>query len=123
MNAQRSMPPLQRLLARDRRYRTTLAASLGIFVLLFAASYLVTNGYFLDIGVDMLLWAVLCVGLNVVMGFAGLLDLGYIGFYALGGYVYTVLSASYGWSFWATLPVIVVVVGGAGALFGAPTLR
>lgn len=107
----------------DTGYRLYLALGIPCFALAFALSYVITNGYYLDIGEDMLLWAVLCVGLNVVMGFAGLLDLGYIGFYALGGYVYTVLSASHGWSFWATLPAIAVIVGGAGALFGAPTLR
>jgi branched-chain amino acid transport system permease protein len=114
---------LRRFVAADPSFRTYLVFSLLAFAVLFSASYLVTNSYYMDIGVDMLLWAVLCVGLNIVMGFAGLLDLGYIGFYALGGYVYTVLSASHNWSFWATLPAIVIVVGGSGAVFGAPTLR
>lgn len=70
-------------------------------------------------------------GLNIVVGFAGLLDLGYVAFYAIGAYVVGVLTslAPYlqrqviGWSFWEALPVAVVAAALAGVILGIPVLR
>ena len=44
-------------------------------------------------------------GLNVVVGLAGLLDLGYVAFYAVGAYTYALISTHFGWSFWVCLPL------------------
>jgi branched-chain amino acid transport system permease protein len=73
-----------------------------------------------------LLFAMLALGLNIVVGYAGLLDLGYIAFFAVGAYSYTLLaSPQFGvhWSFLAVLPVAALVAALFGVLLGAPTLR
>lgn len=66
-------------------------------------------------------------GLNIVVGFAGLLDLGYVAFFAIGAYVTGVLTSSsdlgLGWSFWAALPIAVVSATLAGIILGIPVLR
>lgn len=73
-----------------------------------------------------LLYIMLALGLNIVVGYAGLLDLGYIAFYAVGAYTYALLaSPQFGihWPAWAVLPVGALVAALAGVLLGAPTLR
>jgi branched-chain amino acid transport system permease protein len=73
-----------------------------------------------------LLYAMLALGLNIVVGFAGLLDLGYIAFYAVGAYAYALLSSpQFGihLPFWVTLPLGFVVAALFGVLLGAPTLK
>lgn len=69
-------------------------------------------------------FALVAVGLNIVIGYAGLLDLGYVGFYAAGAYTTGVLTSQHGsWPFYLVLPVAVVVTMFTGVLLGAPTLR
>jgi len=73
-----------------------------------------------------LLYCMLALGLNIVVGYAGLLDLGYIAFYAVGAYVYALLaSPQFGLHlpFWIILPIGAALAGVAGAVLGAPTLR
>jgi len=73
-----------------------------------------------------LLYVMLALGLNIVVGFAGLLDLGYIAFYAVGAYVYALLSSPHfglHLPFWVTLPLGALVAACFGVLLGAPTLR
>jgi branched-chain amino acid transport system permease protein len=73
-----------------------------------------------------LLYALLALGLNIVVGFAGLLDLGYIAFYAVGAYVYALLASPHfgvHWPFWAILPIGAGVAALFGVLIGAPTLK
>ncbi len=73
-----------------------------------------------------LLYVMLALGLNIVVGFAGLLDLGYIAFYAVGAYLYALLASPHfglHWPVWAILPLGALVAGGFGVLLGAPTLR
>jgi len=73
-----------------------------------------------------LLFTLLALGLNVVVGFAGLLDLGYVAFYAVGAYVYALLaSPHFGLSlpFWVILPIGALVAALFGVLLGAPTLK
>ena len=73
-----------------------------------------------------LLYIILAVGLNIVVGYAGLLDLGYIAFYAVGAYCYALLaSPQFGLHlpFWALLPIGAATAGLFGLLLGAPTLR
>ena len=63
-------------------------------------------------------------GLNIVVGLAGLLDLGYVAFYAVGAYSYAMLSTYYGWSFWVCLPLAGAARGDASASCSAfPVLR
>ena len=73
-----------------------------------------------------LLYVMLALGLNIVVGYAGLLDLGYVAFYALGAYVYAWLASPHfglHLPFWAILPLGAAMAGVFGVLLGAPTLR
>lgn len=73
-----------------------------------------------------LLYAMLALGLNIVVGFAGLLDLGYIAFYAVGAYLYALLASPHfglHWPIWAILPMGAATAGIFGVLLGVPTLR
>ena len=74
---------------------------------------------FYPIGVFVLL----AIGLNVVVGYAGLLDLGYVAFFAIGAYSMAELSTRYHWDFWEILPIGVVMAAVSGVILGAPTLR
>ena len=73
-----------------------------------------------------LLYVMLALGLNVVVGFAGLLDLGYIAFYAVGAYVWALLASPHfglHLPFWVVLPLGVLIAAFFGAMLGAPTLK
>jgi branched-chain amino acid transport system permease protein len=73
-----------------------------------------------------LLYVMLALGLNIVVGYAGLLDLGYVAFYALGAYVYAWLASPHfglHLPFWAILPMGAALAGLFGVMLGAPTLR
>jgi len=73
-----------------------------------------------------LLYVMLALGLNIVVGFAGLLDLGYIAFYAVGAYLYALLASPHfgvHLPFWVTLPLGFLVAAFFGVLLGAPTLK
>ena len=61
--------------------------------------------YILDLGILVLTYVMLGWGLNVVVGLAGLLDLGYVAFYAVGAYSYALLATNFGLSFWICLPL------------------
>jgi branched-chain amino acid transport system permease protein len=69
------------------------------------------------------LYILLALGLNIVVGQAGLLDLGYVAFYAVGAYTTAKLTTALEWSAWTSLPVAIVLACVAGVLLGAPTLR
>jgi branched-chain amino acid transport system permease protein len=72
------------------------------------------------------LYVMLALGLNVVAGFAGLLDLGYVAFYGLGAYAYAVLASPHfdlHMPFWFALPLITLAIGLLGRVLGAPSLR
>jgi len=62
-------------------------------------------------------------GLNIVVGLAGLLDLGYVAFYAVGAYSYALFAADFGWSFWMCLPIAGMLSASFGLLLGFPVLR
>jgi branched-chain amino acid transport system permease protein len=77
----------------------------------------------MDIADDMIIWAVLTIGLNLVVGFSGLLDLGYIAFFAIGGYTFGILGSRFGLSMWVALPVSALLVVISSVVIGIPTLR
>lgn len=70
-----------------------------------------------------LIYVMLGWGLNIVVGLAGLLDLGYVAFYAVGAYSYALLSATFGLSFWICLPLAGLLAGAFGIALGFPVLR
>jgi len=69
------------------------------------------------------IYVLLAVGLNIVVGYAGLLDLGYVAFFAIGAYSMAVLGTTYHWGFWKILPVAIGLTMLAGVVLGTPTLR
>lgn len=81
------------------------------------------GGYILRIVVRACLYMLLAVGLNIVCGFTGLLDLGYVAFYLIGGYTAGIFSALLGFHYWFALPIAVLHATIWGLLRGIPTLR
>ncbi len=76
-----------------------------------------------NFGVQILIYVMLAWGLNIVVGLAGLLDLGYVAFYAVGAYSYALLSTYFGLSFWILLPVAGILAAFWGMILGFPVLR
>jgi branched-chain amino acid transport system permease protein len=81
------------------------------------------NRYLLDLAILVLTYVMLGWGLNIVVGLAGLLDLGYVAFYAVGAYSYALLGEYFGWSFWICLPLAGILAAFWGVLLGFPVLR
>jgi len=82
-----------------------------------------TTRYAQDVAVNVLIYICLGLGLNIVVGLAGMLDLGYIAFYGIGAYSYALLNIHYGLSFWVCLPLAAFLSCIAGCIIGYPTLR
>jgi branched-chain amino acid transport system permease protein len=76
-----------------------------------------------NFGVQILIYVMLGWGLNIVVGLAGLLDLGYVAFYAVGAYSYALLAKTFGLSFWLLLPLAGCLAAFWGILLGFPVLR
>ncbi|MGY2487560.1 ABC transporter permease subunit [Cupriavidus sp. CP313] len=120
----------------------TLAALIGFLVIALCAPFLVQTlggNYWVRVLDFALLYIMLALGLNIVVGFAGLLDLGYIAFYAVGAYLMALLGSphlanQFEWiqqlfptgihlSMWFVLPIAILVAATFGVLLGAPTLK
>ncbi|MEW6146351.1 MAG: high-affinity branched-chain amino acid ABC transporter permease LivM [Bradyrhizobium sp.] len=99
-----------------------LAPALLIFTLLVPVIFY-DQRYILDLAILVLTYVMLGWGLNVVVGLAGLLDLGYVAFYAVGAYSYGLLATNFGWSFWICLPLAGILAAFWGVLLGFPVLR
>ena len=99
------------------------------FVVAYPALVLVTAGFSRSVkwidnfGIQILIYVMLGWGLNIVVGLAGLLDLGYVAFYAVGAYSYALLAKTLGLSFWILLPVSGILASFWGILLGFPVLR
>jgi branched-chain amino acid transport system permease protein len=100
---------------------TPMKRGIAIVVLLalMVAAPIALGPYATVILTNALLYAILALGLNIVVGYAGLLDLGYAAFFAVGAYSIGILTTAFGWNFWAAIPVAVL----AGIIIGGPTLR
>ena len=113
---------------RNQRYAAWVAY-LGLALLLTALPFLTGGALgrgWVRILDFTLLYIMLALGLNIVVGYAGLLDLGYIAFYAVGAYLYALLASPHfglHLPFWALLPLGAGIAGLFGILLGAPTLR
>ena len=77
----------------------------------------------IDIGILVMTYVMLGWGLNIVVGLAGLLDLGYVAFYAVGAYSYALLAQYFDFNFWICLPLAGAFAAGFGILLGIPVLR
>jgi branched-chain amino acid transport system permease protein len=98
----------------------------AVLLLIFANTKIGINGslkWVDNFGIQILIYVMLAWGLNIVVGLAGLLDLGYVAFYAVGAYSYALLSAKFGWSFWVLLPLAGILAGFWGVILGFPVLR
>lgn len=96
---------------------------LGLLLALFAAFPLLLSAYQINIMTTALMYVVLGLGLNIVVGVAGLLDLGYVAFYAVGAYSYALLNLHFGIGFWTALPIGGLLAACFGILLGFPVLR
>ncbi|MDR6679358.1 high-affinity branched-chain amino acid ABC transporter permease LivM [Pseudomonas oryzihabitans] len=95
---------------------------LGLILLALAWPFYGSRGA-VDLATLVLIYVMLGLGLNIVVGLAGLLDLGYVGFYAVGAYTYAMLSHYYGLGFWTCLPIAGAMAALFGFLLGFPVLR
>jgi len=95
---------------------------LGLIVVALAWPFFGSRGA-VDIATLILIYVLLGLGLNIVVGLAGLLDLGYVGFYAVGAYSYALLSHYYGLGFWTCLPIAGLMAAFFGFILGFPVLR
>jgi branched-chain amino acid transport system permease protein len=87
---------------------------------------LTSNGYVIGVDADTMLFVLLAVGLNVAVGWAGLLDLGYIAFYGFSAYLYAELSSGHynlHWPTWQSVPLVIATTILLGFVLGLPTLR
>jgi branched-chain amino acid transport system permease protein len=105
--------------------RLTRAGKYIAPVLLVAAIALPLTGsrYYIDLGTLVLTYIMLGWGLNIVVGLAGLLDLGYVAFYAVGAYSYALLATTFGLGFWVCLPLAGILAACWGVMLGFPVLR
>jgi branched-chain amino acid transport system permease protein len=115
-----SQPSTLPVLLGQRRYRYPLVAAGAAMVLAFP---LIFSSYQANIMTTALMYIVLGLGLNIVVGLAGLLDLGYVAFYAVGAYSYALLNLHFDLGFWAALPVGGLLAALFGVLLGFPVLR
>ena len=118
--------PGEGFMNRVARASTTYSTPIGAFALAAAVAlpFLpVTDRYAIDLATTVLIYVMLGWGLNIVVGLAGLLDLGYVAFYAIGAYSFGMLASNFGLGFWACLPVAGALAAMAGILLGFPVLR
>ncbi len=125
---ERFQEPIARLHRRAREIGASLAqinrtARLVGGAALFLILPLFLNNYYIDILSLAGLYALLAAGLNITVGSAGLLDLGYAAFYGVGAYVYALLSTGIGLSFWLGLPLGGAIAAAFGVILGVITLR
>ena len=109
----------RRLLTEPKIYLPALVV-LSIFALVFPFIF---SMYQINIMITGLIYVMLGLGLNIVVGLAGLLDLGYVAFYAVGAYSYALLNYHFGISFWTALPIGAGLGAFFGILLGFPVLR
>ncbi|MBM3085681.1 high-affinity branched-chain amino acid ABC transporter permease LivM [Chelatococcus daeguensis] len=100
------------------------AIGIAACLLAFALPFLpIADRYIVDTATTVLIYTMLGLGLNIVVGLAGLLDLGYVAFYAIGAYSFALLATHYDFSFWMCLPIAGVMAAFLGIILGFPVLR
>ncbi|HTU15290.1 MAG TPA: branched-chain amino acid ABC transporter ATP-binding protein/permease [Solirubrobacterales bacterium] len=81
------------------------------------------SSYWMVIAISVATYATMGLGLNVVLGYAGLLDMGYAAFFAIGAYTSAILTVNLEWNYFLSIPIAIIVTGLAGIVIGYPTLR
>jgi len=122
----RSIPP-KRFSAKADRVGGALLDTAGLWALIAFAVALPLLPFaernVIDTATLILLYVLLATGLNITVGLAGLLDLGYVAFYAVGAYSYALLTTALGFSFWEAMPLAGVFAAAFGLMLGFPVLR
>jgi branched-chain amino acid transport system permease protein len=113
--------PTPRLLAEGLTHAGRLVGPVFLLVALTLPLY--SGRYVIDVGILVLTYVMLGWGLNIVVGLAGLLDLGYVAFYAVGAYSYALISTTFHLGFWTTLPIAGLLAACWGVMLGFPVLR
>ncbi len=111
---------LLQMVLHEPRYLYPLAGAVLLFALIFPYIF---STYQTNIMVTALMYVMLGLGLNIVVGLAGLLDLGYVAFYAVGAYSYALLNLHFGLGFWTVLPIGALLAAVFGIALGFPVLR
>ncbi|MFH1155524.1 MAG: branched-chain amino acid ABC transporter permease [Pseudomonadota bacterium] len=110
---------VQRIL-QEKRFSMPALAIVCIGILIFP---FVLSMYQTSIMISALIYVMLGLGLNIVVGLAGLLDLGYVAFFAVGAYAYALLNLHFGLGFWTVLPIGGILAATFGIILGYPVLR
>ena len=113
-------------LMRNSRLKWALYFIIGLSVVVLPFLKFQQNAFWVRVVGYTMLYIILGLGLNIQVGFTGLLDLGYVAFYAIGAYTYALLASGQfdiHLSFWLVLPIAAVLAGLAGVLLGLPVLR
>ncbi|WP_456695212.1 branched-chain amino acid ABC transporter ATP-binding protein/permease [Aeromicrobium sp. P5_D10] len=105
------------------RAATSMIAMLCLGLLAVGVLSLYGSDYITTVAIGVTTYAALGLGLNVVMGYAGLLDMGYAAFFAIGAYVSAICGVQWGLNFFVSIPIAVLVTSVAGIIIGYPTLR
>ncbi len=126
--AERGPSRQQRMLTSGGDFIRKFGLWFSLFALGFAIAMPFLGGpfstrYFIDVATYVTIYIMLGWGLNIVVGLAGLLDLGYVAFYAVGAYAYALLSTHFGLSFWVVLPLAGMMAASFGMMLGFPVLR
>ena len=114
---------LRNIFSLPGRNAHTRAVSLGIVLAIMIAMPHVSSFYQTNIMISALLYVMLALGLNIAVGIAGQLVLGYVAFYAVGAYSYALLNQAFGLGFWTCLPVGGLMAVIFGLALGFPVLR
>jgi len=114
---------VESLLTRIQSHPVLKFAALGVLAIMAGVFPQVFDLYQTNIMISCLLYIVLGLGLNIVVGLAGLLDLGFVAFYAVGAYAYALCNMHWGINFWYMLPVGALLGALLGVLLGFPVLR
>jgi branched-chain amino acid transport system permease protein len=112
----------------DRPRRLALGAGLLVAVLVVGILPSVLGSFLSEVLGVAGIFVLMALGLNIVVGYAGLLDLGYVAFFAVGAYMTAILTSptgglEAGWTFWAAVPFVLLAAAAAGLLVGTPVLR
>ena len=98
-------------------------AGLLVLLLVVVSFPLYFSNHMLNVLLNAMFYMLLALGLNIIVGYCGLCDLGYAAKFAIGAYTTGILIKTFAWNFWWTLPVSVLVSIVAAAIIGAPTLK
>ncbi|UKY37999.1 high-affinity branched-chain amino acid ABC transporter permease LivM [Pantoea dispersa] len=108
---------------REPGYRSRLRWIIPLLLVVALAFPFLSSKYLLTVAILGLIYVLLGLGLNIVVGLAGLLDLGYVAFYAIGAYGLALGYQYLGLGFWSMIPIAALLAALAGALLGFPVLR